>query len=126
MSLSEQFQACLFVFCFFYKRLSRAQISNRVKVVCFTFWCFLCARNLLVKKKNKQTSRLEIVLITSFYYTTDVYPYQPTYRTSIYTHLLLFLTIYKNLFKSFLCVIIRENLLLKIFMKISKRMNTII
>ena len=34
---------------------SRAQTSKRVKVACFAFWCFLCARNLFVKKEiNKQ------------------------------------------------------------------------
>ena len=80
MRLSGQFQACLF---FFYEKISRpqkhsqaninqqnrimqtlnnkgnnfsnAQTSKRVKVACFAFWCILCARNHLVKKKNKQS-----------------------------------------------------------------------
>ena len=92
MRLSRQFQACLFFL--FTKRFraqkntsqakinyqnknkltlnnkgnnfSGTQSSKRVKVVCFTFWSFLCAWNLFVKKIN----RLEIVLIISFYYTT--------------------------------------------------------
>ena len=50
----------------------------------------------------KKINRLQIVLITSFYYTTDVYPYQPTYRASIYTHLLLFAAICENLLDSLL------------------------
>ena len=48
---------------------SSAQTSKRVKVACFAFWCILCARNHFVKKK---INRLEIVLITSFYYTTSI------------------------------------------------------
>ena len=47
---------------------ARRKTSKKVKVVCFAFWCFFCAQNLSVKK-----DWLEIVLITSFYYTTDVY-----------------------------------------------------
>ena len=121
MRLSRQFQACLF---FSNKKISctqkhsqaninqqnktkqtlnnlgnnfsREQTSKRVKVACLPFWFFLCARNLLVKKIN----RLEIVLITSLYYTTNVYSYQPTYQASIYTHLFLFVTICENLFES--------------------------
>ena len=45
----------------------RAQTSKKVKVACFAFWCFLCKRNLFVKKK---VICLEIVLIPSFHYTT--------------------------------------------------------
>ena len=45
-----------------------AKTSKRVKAVCFEFWCFFYAQNLFVKKENS----LEIVLITSFYYTTVV------------------------------------------------------
>ena len=45
---------------------------------------------------------LEIVLITSFYYTTDMHPYQPTYCASIYMHLFLFVTIFENFFESLL------------------------
>ena len=47
---------------------ARRKTSKKVKVVCFAFWCFFYAQNLSVKK-----DWLEIVLITSFYYTTDVY-----------------------------------------------------
>ena len=50
----------------------------------------------------KKKHRLEIVLIASFHYTTDVYPYQPTYRASIYMQLFLFVIIYENLFESLL------------------------
>ena len=99
------------------------QTSKRLEVVCFTFWCFLCAQNLFVKKIN----RLEIALMTSFYYTTDVYPYQSTHVSSHYLYaLFLFLTICEKLFESFLSVIICENLFFQVFMKISKLMNSII
>ena len=72
-----------------------AQTSKRVKVTCFAIWSFSCAQNLFVKKK---INRLEIVLLTSLYYTTDMYPYQLTYQTSIYMHLSSFVTICENLF----------------------------
>ena len=93
-----------------------------MKVACFLFWCFLCEQNLFVKKINS----LEIVLITSFCYTTDVYAYQLTYRVSIYTHLFLFVTICDNLIESYLFMIICDNLFFKVLMKITKRMNSII
>ena len=48
---------------------SRAQTCKQVKVACLAFFCFLCAQNLFVKKKKK--NRLEIILITSFYYTIE-------------------------------------------------------
>ena len=128
MRLSRQFQACLFNF--FYEKISHAQkhsqaninqqnkvkqiLNNkgnnfpcaqtfkRVKVACFAFWCFLYARNVFVKKNIYIIIiSLEIVLITSFQYTPDVYPYQPIYRASVYMHLLLFVTICENLFESF-------------------------
>ena len=51
------------------------------------------------------------MLITLFYYTTDVYPYQPTYEASIYMHLFLLVTICDNFFEFFLFVTICENLL---------------
>ena len=75
MTLSRQFQACLF---FFYGKISRAQkhsqaninqqnkikqtlnkqgnnflraqFSKRVKVACFAFWCFFSTQNLFAKK----------------------------------------------------------------------------
>ena len=128
MRLSRQFQACLFNF--FYEKISHAQkhsqaninqqnkvkqiLNNkgnnfpcaqtfkRVKVACFAFWCFLYARNVFVKKYIYIIIiSLEIVLITSFQYTPDVYPYQPIYRASVYMHLFLFVTICENLFESF-------------------------
>ena len=68
----------------------RAKTSTRVKVACFVFRCFLCTQNLFLKKKK---NRLEIALITSIYYTSDEYPYQPAYREFICTHLLLFVII---------------------------------
>ena len=46
---------------------SCAQTSKRLNVFYFRFWGFLYAQNLFVKKIN----RLEIVLITSFYYNTQ-------------------------------------------------------
>ena len=133
MRLSRQFQASLFFF--FNEKILRlqkhsqaninhqnkikqtlnrkgnnflhTQTSQRMKVSCFELRCYLCAQNLFVKKK---ISRLEIVLITLFYYTTDVYPFQPTYQAFIYMHLFLFVTICENLFESFLFLIICENL----------------
>ena len=71
----------------------------------FIFACdvFLCTRNLVLKKIN----RLEIVLVTSLYYATSVYPYQRTYREFICTHLFLFAIICENLFflwESFLII----------------------
>ena len=75
MRLSRQFQACFFLRKdFTYTKtlkakinqqnnvkqtlnnkgnnFSHAQTSKRVKVACFAFWCFLCARNLFVRKNK--------------------------------------------------------------------------
>ena len=84
-----------------------------------------CLCTLKIFSLKKKINRLEIVLITSFYYTTEVYPYQPTYREFICTHSFLFVIIYDHLWELFihdhLC-----DLFLLTFMKISKRMNSII
>ena len=93
MRLSRQFQACLYFFakrfCVLKKHQNAKQATftllencARKKLlpclfsVCLILFCwlmlacvFLCARNLFVKKK---INRLEIVLITSFYYTTKL------------------------------------------------------
>ena len=45
-----------------------AKASKGVKVVCFAFWWLFYAQNLFAKKINK----LEIDLITSLYYTTNM------------------------------------------------------
>ena len=37
--------------------------------------------------RNKKKDRLEIVLVTLIHYTTDAYPYQPSYREFICTDL---------------------------------------
>ena len=82
----------------------RAQKLLRGQKLFVCIWCFLCPWNLFVKKK----SRFEMVLIASLTYTTDVYPYQPTYW-SFYLHVriftrnhprksLLFMKIFLNLF----------------------------
>ena len=87
--------------------------------------CILYAWNLFVKKKqknkkqkkNKKKNRLEIDLIASIHYTTDAYPYQPAYETSIYRHLFIFVIICENFFflwqsfsmNLFLFVIVCEN-----------------
>ena len=47
----------------------------------FTGKSFCVREKFSLKKKNKQTS---IVLIAPIHYTTDVYPYQPTYREFIF------------------------------------------
>ena len=111
MRLSGQFLAYLFFF--FYKKIlsSQKRKSNQNQLTKQKqpnkkqqrqqFFAhkyikhFLCL-NFFVQKLN----RLEIVLITSFYYTTDVYPYQPTYQASIHMHLFLFVTICENHFGS--------------------------
>ena len=104
MRLLGQFQACLL---FFTKRFERIKKHQNVKQTIFTalkvflrkvllsFLFFVClflfcclmfacecfyVRNLFVKK----ISRFKIVLITSNHYTTDVYPYQPTYWATIF------------------------------------------
>ena len=63
-------------------------LLNFVLLVYFCL-CFVRAKSFCKEKIN----RLEIVPITSFYYTTDVYPYQPAYREFICTHLFLFVII---------------------------------
>ena len=67
------------------------------------FGDFLCPHNFSSKKKkkNKKKNRFEIVLISSIYYTTDVYPYQPAYWEFFCIHLFLFAIICENLF--FIC-----------------------
>ena len=50
----------------------------------FSFLCFFNAQNVSVKNK---INRLEIVLISSLYYTTDVYLYLPTYLKFVCTYL---------------------------------------
>ena len=65
---------------------------------------------------EKKIKRLETVLITSFHYTTDVYPYQPTYRASIYMHLFLFV----NIYESFLIFRICDHLWEYIFLNLYK------
>ena len=61
---------------------SHAQTSKRVKVACFAFWCFLCARNLFVKKI---INRLEIALIASFHYATNTKREKSTMHTSYFS-----------------------------------------
>ena len=60
---------------------------------CFVGWFSLDCLFVRAKSFRKKINRLEIVLITSLHYTTDVYPYQPAYREFIGTHLFLFVTI---------------------------------
>ena len=119
MRLSRQFQACLFFLqndfpCTKSTKRQNKQLSSflmqkivAILVQCllifvllfhFCLWHAFLHGNLFVNKMN----RLEIVLITSFYYTTDMHPYQPTYWASIYTHLFLFVAICENLFESYL------------------------
>ena len=134
--VTRPFQTCLFIFIFFYEKISpqqkhsQANINqqNKVKQTLNNKGNnflraetskregesrLFCVLVLFVRAKSfrkKELNRLEIVLITSFYYTTNVYPYQPTYQASSYTHLILFVTICENLFQSFLFVVICENL----------------
>ena len=111
-------------FFFFYERIMRAQKGPKRKTnyfyalrnfcapkkllpllfsVCLILFCwfifacdvFLCAQNLFIKNRLARNCPNNLI-----YYTTDVYPYQPTYRASIYTHLFLFATICEDLFES--------------------------
>ena len=52
--------------------ISCAQTSKRVKVVCFTFWCFLCAWNLFVKKSKPAWNCLDN-LISLYYCAASTY-----------------------------------------------------
>ena len=118
MRLSRQFQACLFYFYFIFltkrfhahKNMSQAKINQQNKnkltlnnkgnnfshvLKLLSVTCF-CAREIFLPKKK--INWLKIVLITSLYYTTCVYPYKPTYREFTCTHLFLFVIICENLF----------------------------
>ena len=56
-----------------HKKHQNAKQATFLTLFCWLMFaceCFLCSRNLLVKKKKK-INRLEIVLITSFHYTTE-------------------------------------------------------
>ena len=77
----EKLLPLLFLVCFFF---------------CFFSWLIIFVRlKFFSKKKNKQAQNCPDSLI---YYTTDVYPYQPTYREFICTHLFLFVIFCENLF----------------------------
>ena len=90
-------------------------LLNFVLLVSFSLWVSFYAQNLFVKKINK----LEIVPITSFYYTTDLYPYHPTYREFICTLYFYFWSsvtisfLMQIFFNLFLFMIIWENLFFK-------------
>ena len=92
MRLSRQFQACLFLF---YEKISSVQkrkstktnkqkqrkVNKKQKKQRF-FACIKTSKRVEIGGAFctlKKINRLEIVLIASFYYTTNVYPYQPTY-----------------------------------------------
>ena len=99
MRLLGQFQACLFLFLFFFmpKKHQNAkqqiftilEVFVRTKNCCLCCFCLLNFVLLLVyavtcfcafkifspKKKKKKINRFEIVLITSFYYTTKFLSY---------------------------------------------------
>ena len=89
----------------------------------FGVWYFLFVWNLSYKKK---INRIEIVLIVSIYYTTNVYPYQPTYRAHYLCALFLFVITCKNLFflwESFWTFSFHENifeslLIMRIFLNL--------
>ena len=128
MRLSRQFQVCLLFFLtkrfLVHKNTSHLEAYARVKNCCLcclalVYFCFVswfllvtcfCVREIFSSKK---INRLEIVLITSLYYTTEVYPYQPTYRKFICTHFFLFVIICENLFflwESFESLLIYDHL----------------
>ena len=74
------------------------------------------------RKKNKQACNCLDNLIHN---ATGMNPYQPTYRASMYTHLFLFVKICENLFESILIYDHLWESIFQVFMKTSKRMNTI-
>ena len=109
-----------------------------VLLVGFGLICVFVRSKSFRKKNNKPAWNCPNNLI---YYNTDVYPYQPTENLFVRTYFYFWSSVrissfYENLFESFLSVKISfycENLLeslsfvwIYIFMKISKRMNTII
>ena len=117
MRLSREFQASFFFF-FYEKILSvkkhqnqKQTISTLLDVFCarrkqlpllffvrLFFFCYLVfawfifARSKFFRKKSKLAWNYPNNLI---YYTTEVYPYQPTYREFICTHLFLFVIIWR-------------------------------
>ena len=60
--------------------ISRAQTSKRVKVVCFTFWCFLRAWNLFVIKNKPAWNCLDNLI--SLYYCA-AYTYLLSFEVSL-------------------------------------------
>ena len=99
---------------------SRAQTYKSLKVTCFAFECFLCARNLFVKIKTKKKQAWNCLdnLISLYYWCLPL----STHLSSVYLYAFVFIC--NHLWESFLFVIICKNLFFKVFMKISKRMNT--
>ena len=74
---------------------------------CFISWFFLgsafvCAKSFRKNKKIKKINRFEIVLIASFYYTTDLYPLnqpiEPLLHAIIFICNRLWESLWKNLF----------------------------
>ena len=92
MRLPRQFQACLFYF--FTKRFCTYKLLRGWKLLECILVLFVGAKFFHKKKINRR----EIVLITSFYYNTDMYQYQPTYRDFVCTLLFLLLINCENLF----------------------------
>ena len=90
------------------------RVSAFVVFVCLTLFCslmFACECFVRVKSFRKKKKKvLKIALVISIYYTTDVYPPQPTYREPLFTPIYLYLWpsmsifFYENLFKSYLSV----------------------
>ena len=70
----------------------------------FIWFTFLYAQKNFCKRK---ANWFGVVLMSSFYYTTDMYPYQPACQEFIYTNLFLLVIICENLF---LFIIICQNL----------------
>ena len=114
MRLSGQLQTSFFFAKIFraYKNENQTNHSVRsfyvafLKIVAFFIFCSLNFILLVgfglmcifVRAKSfRKKNWFGVVLITLFYYTTDVYPYQPTYREFGSTHVLLFVIIYDHL-----------------------------
>ena len=100
-------------FFFFLYKKNQTQIKpiTLIKVLLCTKKCCFCSLNFILlvgfglncifvcaKSFCKKINWFGVVLITSFYYTTGVYPYQPTYWGFACMHLFLFVIICENLF----------------------------
>ena len=82
-------------------------LTKKCCLCCFLFTCFLLcclmfACECFCMHEIFLLFTMLLIFFASIYYTTNVYPYQPTYREFTCTHLFLLAIICKNLFESLL------------------------